>query len=136
MPIPNLNPDRTYTTDEIKQAYFDYGWSKLLEFDWIEVERDGPHLKRYRFNADALPCDNTNDVQYQMTFIQLRPTGVIKTCGICKKSDGPITTELGILLSNTRISPAEAFRVIQETGQQIPVGLEKSSGRRRVRVTL
>jgi len=133
MPIPKFDPEGA-TAEEITKAYLNYGWSTDLECDWIEVERDGPHLKRYSFKANALPCSNRECVQHQLTFIELRPTGVIKSCGTCGQTEGPITTELGVLLSNTRISITEAWKTINETGQQPPVGLEKPSSRRRVRV--
>jgi len=134
MPIPKFDPTRGATTEEITNAYLNYGWTKELEFDWIEVERDGPHLKRYRFRANALPCSNRECAQHQLTFIELRPTGVIKTCAVCAQTQGPVSTELGILISNVRISAAEAWKTINESGQHPPVGLDKPSSRRRVRV--
>ena len=132
MVLPKLPEEAT--VEEIREAYFKTGWTKILEFDWVEVVRGTPHLKRYRFNADALPCDNSDDVQYQLTFVQLMSTGVMKTCAVCGKTDGPITTELGIQLSDRQISPAEAWKIVQETGQYPPVGLDKPDARRRVRI--
>lgn len=135
MPIPKLDP-KGATAEEITKAYLNYGWVKELEFDWIEIERDGPHLKRYRFRAAALSCSNRECAQHQLTFVILMPTGVIKTCAVCGQTQGPISTELGILLSNTRIPVAEAWETINESGQHPPVGLDKPSSRRRVRVII
>lgn len=136
MPIPKLDPNKSHTSDEIRKAYLDYGWSDEIEFDWIEVQRGTPHLKRYRFNANVLPCSKRDCVRHQLTFVELRPTGVMKTCATCGQTEGPIATELGILLSDRIVSIPEAFGVIQKTGQAKPVGLDKTSGRRRTRVTI
>lgn len=133
MPIPKFDP-KGATSEEIIAAYLNYGWTQELEFDWIEIVRGEPHLKRYRFRAAALPCSNRECVQYQLTFVQLRPTGVMKSCGTCGQTEGPITTELGVLLSDRGISNAEAWKIINETNQQPPIGLDRPSSRRRVRV--
>lgn len=124
------------TREQVVKAYEDYGWTKRLEFDWIVVDRRGrAHKRRLHFNADTMNCDIPEDVQHMLSFVQLRPTGVIWTCGVCGKSDGPIAEETGRIVSDTEITFAEAWQAIKLTGQKPPVGLDKPSGRRgRVRI--
>ena len=135
MPIP-LFGDEDLSRDEVIQKYEEYGWTKRLEFDWILVDRRGiPRMRRMSFNADTITCDLQEDVQHMLTFLQLRPTGVIWTCGVCGKSDGPIAEELGRALSDVEITLPQAWEVVRRTGQHPPVGLQRSKGRRgRVRI--
>ena len=132
MPLPPL-PERA-TTAQVREIMKGAGWHKKLEFDWVVMARGRPLLRRYLFNADALPCARQDDNQFQLTFVRLAAGGVIKTCAVCGITEGPITTDLGRLLSERQISINEAWEVVERTGQKPPVGLEKPSQQRRVRI--
>lgn len=125
--------------DQVVKWYLNNGWSKRLEFDWIEIGRDRrPRLIHYTFNADTMTCDISDDVQLQLSFLQLRPHGVIWTCGACGKSDGPIAMENGRRVSEKEVTIEEAWEIIRKTGQAKPVGLDPVTrrGGRRGRITL
>ena len=134
MPLPQVKEDQV-TKEELTKRYEDLGWKKTLEFDWIEMIDRQPYITRYRYNADTIPCDLRDCVALQLTFVRLESTGVIWTCGSCRKTDGPITTELGQQIGPRRaISLTEAWDVISLTGQYPPVGLEKPPRSRRFRI--
>lgn len=128
MVLPELKPEMT--RQEVIDAYKGVDWKKNLEFDWIHIEsRTGePHVKKLRFNADTIPCQR--DSQHQLTFVQLSSTGVTWTCGVCGKTDGPISEELGQTVSDRQLSIQEAWDVLKKTGQYPPVGLKKTDGSR------
>jgi len=134
MPIPKLRDGMT--REEVIELYKQYGWYKTLEVDWIEIDRyKKPHLVKYVFNADTIPCDIPEDVQAQLTFVSFMPHGVMWTCAMCGKTDGPISMQNGRKISDQEISVAEAWEVIKRTGQSKPVALEpvaSRSGRARV----
>lgn len=125
MPIPDI--DGEITVEELKKKYEELGWKKVLEFNWIVIGPNGiPLVKRFRFNADNLPCSKQGDVQYQMTFVDLKPSGVVWTCAICGQTDGPLSEEDGREMSSKPITSDEAWKVLAQTGQQPPLGLKKA----------
>lgn len=134
MPVPDLTGNMT--KEEIIAAYEEFGWHKRLRFDWIELnQRQGAILKTtYEFVADALPCSIGDDAQYQLTFLQLCPTGVIWTCAMCRRSEGPISNEIGRVITRERVSSIEAWEAIKKSGQYKPIGLKPISGTERLRV--
>jgi len=134
MPIPKYEDGAS--REEIIKIYEENGWYKTITFDWIEVDgRTGTiHKKVLRFTADTLPCDVRECKPHMLTFVQLRPTGVMKTCAVCGKTEGPISTEDGELLSDTTISRDEALKIIRKTGQIVPIGLVSGGRRGRPRI--
>ena len=128
MPIPDLPVSGEISRQEIIDMYAEepYAWKRVLQFDWVEIsQRTGIlHKVHYRFDADALPCGDRKCVQWQLTFLQLRPAGVIKTCAICRRTEGPITKELGIIVETTPITVREAWDIVNATGQVPPKGLD------------
>lgn len=133
MPLPEIIGDKTIP--EIEELYKEAGWFKTIEFDWIKVNgrTRRPMLTRWIFNSNSISCDNAECRALGVTFMQLRPTGVMWTCASCRKTDGPISFE-GIgreLLEHRRenISLTEAYEILARTGQQHPVGLPKPAKR-------
>ena len=132
MPIPKITEDKTIA--EIEELYKEFGWFKTIEFNWIVV--DGrtkvPRLTRWIFNSNSVSCDTAECRALGVTFMQLRPTGVMWTCASCRKTDGPISFD-GIgreLLDHRRdLSLNEAYKILARTGQQHPVGLPKPGKR-------
>ena len=128
MPIPKIKDSRI-TLTKLEEEYANLGWSKEIEFDWIEMDgrTKRPVLKRYRFNANRIQCDNSDCNEYQLFFIQLRPTGVYWTCGSCRKTDGFISMEEGRELGEFQrmLTTAEAWDILNKSGQHPPVGLDK-----------
>ena len=138
MPIPTLPVSGEMTREQVINMYAQepYGWTKVLEFPWIEIDQRSGNVVKvlYRFDADANPCSDRNCVQYQLTFLRLAPSGVYKTCAICRRTEGPITKKLGILQDRVPISVAEAWIILGQTGQTPPKGLQamQSSGTLRI----
>jgi len=132
MPIPELGGEMS--REQVIKEYMNYGWAKELEFDWVYVSRNGePRVKRMRFTADTIPCGKQEDIQHQLTFLKLAPTGVIWTCGVCGKSDGPISDENGREISDRIVSWNEAWEILSKTGQHPPIGMVRA-GQQRVRI--
>jgi len=128
LPIPNI--EGSTTREEVIKAYEELGWKKTIEFDWIEInQRRGEVLiNTYRFTA--LPCTGkTPDgacAQWDLVFVLLMPTGVIHTCAMCRRTQGPLPDEDGMLVtSRTAPDRAEVFRILRKTGQKLPVGLDR-----------
>lgn len=128
MPIPQIEGD-TVTREKVIEAYEREGWARNLEFDWIVVSpRTGRPLKiKYRMSADGcnreangLKCSQAN-----LTFLQLRPTGVIWQCWNCGKTDGPISTDNAQVLESEELSFQEAQAVLDKTGQFPPIGMPR-----------
>lgn len=111
-----------------------YNWTKVLNIEWVELVRGQPIVRNIRFNADNIPCTRGDDAQAQLTFLQFRPTGVLWTCAICGKTDGPISNEFGREMSKRNIEESEAFAIMEKTGQYIPVGLKKNPRGRNIRI--
>lgn len=132
MPIPELGEKAS--REEVIKKYDELGWSKILRVEWVEMIRGKPHLRIIDFNADTMQCDLREDIPHQLTFVQFRPTGIMWTCGICGKTDGPIANENGRMISDKEIGIEEAFHTIEKTGQYIPVGLRRGSRGRVTRV--
>jgi len=116
------------TRQQVIDAYLTCDWKKVITFDWVYIDpRTGePHVKKLRFNADTIPCLRGDDSQHQLTFVQFGSTGAIWTCGMCGKTDGPISEELGQSLGDRQISIQEAWDIITKTGEYPPVGLKKN----------
>jgi hypothetical protein len=128
MPLPKLPKSGEITRAQVVELYESepYNWVKSLVFPWIEVDqRTGSIMKvTYRFDADANPCSDRTCVQYQLTFLQLRPTGVYKTCAICRRTEGPITRRLGIIEDRVPVTIKEAWDTVNLSGQSPPKGLQ------------
>ena len=126
MPIPNLR-DKRMTKEQIIAAYENFGWHKNLLVDWIELDprTNQVMLKSYEYVADTLPCSNENCRTYQLSFVQFMPSGVMWTCGICRKTYGPLTFKDGRLINppGQAITVAEAWNILKRTKQIPPVGL-------------
>jgi hypothetical protein len=131
MPIPTLKGD--VTREEAVKEYAKFGWTKRTRFDWIEVDqRNGTYLKKtYDVNADAMPCSSADDASYQLTFVQVVPTGIVWTCGMCRKTEGPLAFEASgfRLIEQKQVSLTEAWDTIKMTNQKPPIGLQPLSGR-------
>ncbi len=128
MPIPKLTGKMT--PEEITDAYKGMGWAKTIVFDWITVDRHKKIYKvTYEFISAALPCDTKPECSYyRLTFVEFRPTGVMKTCAICRRTEGPITLDLGRVIGRKEVEPIDAWEIIYSTGQRPPTGLEPISG--------
>ena len=131
MPIPTLRGDMK--REEVEEEYKKFGWAKKTRFEWIEVDqRNGTYLKKiYDINADAMPCSNSDDATYQLTFIQIVPTGVVWTCAMCRRTEGPLAFEASgfRLVEQKQVSLTEAWDTIKRTNQRPPIGLQPLSGR-------
>ena len=139
MPIPTLPTSGEISRDQIIDMYAQepYVWKRVLEFSWIEIDQRSGNIYKidYRFDSDAIPCSDRNCVQYQLSFVQLRPQGVYKTCAICRRTEGPITRQLGIMQERVPINTKEAWDIIKSTGQTPPKGLNPIAGGGSLRIT-
>lgn len=131
MPIPQLPKTGEITREQIIELYAQepYAWKRVLEFDWVEINQANGAIYKieYRFDADAIPCSERGCVTYRLTFIQLRPQGVYKTCAICRRTEGPITRILGVQKEKVPITAQEAWAILAENGQTPPKGLNPIS---------
>lgn len=109
------------------------GWKKNLVFPWVSVNgRTGEvHKVIYQFNADSLICSNRRCQQYRLSFVQFKPHGVVWSCAICRRAEGPVVWESGTRMNGPlgeTITPGEAWDILRQTGQAIPVGLKPLTG--------
>lgn len=135
MPLPPERPDGYASRDEMDEAYEKAGWSKEITFDWIHLNmRTGQaQIQTYRFQSISLKCGKADCDRYQPIYIQLAPSGVIQTCANCRKTDGPIAFEEGIL-EEVRVTQDrnEIEQVLKKSGQFIlPKILDKILPQRR-----
>ena len=131
MPLPKLPKSGKIQKDEIIKRYATTGWTKdELRIKWVDVDQNSGQVRltEYNFIPAILPCTVRKCAQYQLTFLEFRESGVFWTCGVCRRTQGPIAFENGNVVSRKAISEAEAWEIINQTGQIIPIGLEPISG--------
>jgi hypothetical protein len=125
MPIPEISG--TVTRKQFDEEYAKLNWQKRLMVTWVENNptRGTWQVKRYEFVADAIPCTTTPECSInQLNYVQFKPTGVVKTCGQCRKTEGPVSMTLARVHEVRDISVNEAWDIIQKTGQKAPIGLK------------
>lgn len=136
MPIPRLSGE--LSREQIIEKYKEFGWSKKLQYDWIEVDqRNNAFIKKtYDVNADAMPCSSNDDASYQLSFIQFVSTGIVWTCANCRRTEGPLSIEAaGIrLIGQKTVNLSEAWDIIKKTGQKKPIGMPLLSGKEGFRI--
>lgn len=136
MPVPKLSGELTREQIIEKYAELPYNWHKKITFDWVEVnQRNGSIIKNtYEFNADSIPCGNGECAVHQLSFVTLTKSGVVWTCATCRKTEGPLPFEKGRLVKRQTIDLVDAWKIINETGQKVPLGLPPLSGRETFRI--
>jgi len=136
MPVPDLS-DKERTREEVIEAYKECGWEKRLTIEWIEIHGKQPRVRKLVYSADAMPCGQEDDAEFQLTFITLMPTGVFWTCAMCRQTQGPLSTKRGRALNGPigeEVSIEDAYAIIRRTGQQKPVGMPTIDTRPKLRI--
>ncbi len=126
MPIPKP-PKKGWTSIEhLEEAYLKDGWKKQITFSWITMNaRLGGCIETiYQVDSNKISCSCGEGGRF--TFIQLRSTGIIMSCGSCKKTAGQLSFEdRGVkILSTRRLPISEAFTITDETGQYLPPSMK------------
>ena len=136
MPIPDLKGE--LSRQEIIDAYAKWGWKKKITIDWIEIDKRQNSIikKTFDINADAMPCAIGEDASYQLSFVQMVPSGIVWTCAGCRRTEGPLSFEAGGIrqIGNERVSLEEAWNTIKRTGQKKPLGMPSLSGREGLKI--
>jgi hypothetical protein len=136
MPIPELTGDMK--TEDAIAKYAEYGWSKRLQFEWIEVnQRTGQIIKKtFDVNSDAMPCSYSDDASYQLTFVQFAPSGIQWTCGMCRNTQGPLAFEAAgfRLIEEKQVTLMDAWNTLKKTKQRPPIGMPPLSSRAGLRI--
>jgi len=127
MPIPRPPKNGWDSVDEMFEAYRENGWTRTIEFSWISMDpRLGGSIEtRFEVRASRLSCSCGGQARF--TFVQFRPTGVLVSCGSCRKTMGPIDHDDPCMkiLSKRRIPVGEAFKILDATGQYVPPIMKK-----------
>jgi hypothetical protein len=131
MPIPKLPRTGKITKGEIIDLYIGAGWTnETLDVEWIDVNQQTGAVQKtvFRYEPATLPCSIRQCAQYQLTFLEVRPSGVFWSCGVCKRTGGPLAAENAIVVSRVVITNSEAWEIINRTSQIPPIGLDAISG--------
>lgn len=132
MPLP---PDKDYTEEDLQKEMQKRGWKKSLTIEWVTFDtRDKKiHKNVYLFNVSSAPCSQKVCKEFNLAFYTFKPTGVYWSCASCRRTMGPIAFEDGTLKNKLEISLEEAMKIIDRTGQIMPIGLRPRRGGRIVR---
>lgn len=130
MPIPRIPVNGWSSEEELFEAYKEHNWSRGFEFSWISMDArlGGCIEEKYIVDANRITC--RCEGQNKFTFVLFAPTGLITTCGSCRRTTGNIDLEDPCikLISKRRIPISEAFAIMDRTKQYIPATMKQLRG--------
>lgn len=96
----------------------EFGWKKEIEYDWIEVTREGKILRiRYKVAAQSHPCSVCKS--NENTWVHFYPSGIFWSCTQCKRAMG-IGNEDAQKLGTIEVTLVEAVLTLDRTEQALP----------------
>jgi len=102
------------------------GWSKKLVYGYVYENKDKQvwEYQPHYFDATRIPCTSCGNSDFAWVIVM--PSGVYWSCGNCRITYGPLALDKtkgskSTLLENEvrRLTPKEAARIMNQTGQKI-----------------
>ena len=121
MPIPKIDREIS-TPEDMDNLMRKSGWVRQLTFEWVEFNSKLNIWICNTYRAEGSKF-GTTPRERRFTYLQLTPSGVIRTNALTRCSSSSMIRKKFELINTRRVSVREALRIIKHSGQKQPFGL-------------